>query len=91
MDFWPFIESVPRLNKAGLFLLDNGNLRAVWRGKNKTHVGVEFLGEQDVRYVIFKRRPASEKVYRERGSDSLEGMRERLRDTDLQIALMENV
>ena len=87
-DFWSFVKSMPWAKKAGLFLLDNGNLRAVWKGDDKTHVGLQFLGDQSVRYVIFKQRPAAEKVSRSSGIDTLEGVKEQVRAFG--ITLLEN-
>ena len=58
-DFWQYIRSVPFAQKAGLVLVDNGNLRAVWKGDDESHLGIQFLGNQWVEYVIFKRRPST--------------------------------
>ena len=55
-DFWNFMRSAPFVRKGGLVLMDNGNLRAVWKGDRGTHVGLQFLGSGTVQYVIFKRR-----------------------------------
>ena len=37
-DFWQYIRSVPFAQKAGLVLVDNGNLRAVWKGDDESHL-----------------------------------------------------
>ena len=55
-DFWSFIGSPRFSRRASLALMDNGNLRAVWKGEDASHLGLHFLGEQQVQYVIFKRR-----------------------------------
>ena len=47
-DFWSFFGSIPYACKAGVVLLDNGNLRAVWKGEESTRVGVEFLGGRSI-------------------------------------------
>lgn len=87
-DFWSFVKSIPSARKAGLFLLDNGNLRAVWKGDDKAHIGLQFLGDRSARYVIFKRRPASEKVSRVSGIDTLDGVKKQARAFG--ITLLEN-
>ena len=51
-DFWYFTN--PSLCTAGLVLTHAGNLRAVWKGKDKSRIGVEFQGGKVSRYVIFK-------------------------------------
>lgn len=88
MDFWSFAKSIPLAKKAGLFLLDNGNLRAVWKEDDKTHIGLQFLGDESARYVIFKRRPASGKVSRVAGIDTLGGVKKQVRAFG--ITLLEN-
>ena len=74
-DFWQYIRSAPFAQKAGLVLVDNGNLRAVWKDDDESHFGIQFLGSQWVEYVIFKRRPSTVDVARVAGRDTLEGVR----------------
>ena len=45
-DFWSFVDSAPFANRAGLVLMDNGNLRAVWKGDDSARIGIQFLGRQ---------------------------------------------
>ena len=52
--FWNFIFLVPNVVRGGLYLTEDGNLRAAWNDKTEDHVGIEFLDEQKVLYVIFK-------------------------------------
>ena len=86
-DFWAFMESSGFTNRAGLALMDNGNLRAVWKGADKgadsDHLGVQFLGKQMAEYVIFKRRPDSANVSRVAGIDTLSGIREQVKSFGL--------
>ena len=82
-DFWAFVRSTPFTQEAGLFLQDNGNLRAVWKGNNGSHVGIQFLGSQMAEYVIFKRRSPSGHVSRVAGIDTLEGVKLQIRAFDL--------
>lgn len=74
-DFWAFIRSIPSSQKASLVLWDNGHLRAVWKGAEESHLGLRFLGDQRVEYVIFKRFPAAEKVSRVAGFDTFDGIK----------------
>lgn len=87
-DFWWFVESMPLARKAELVLMDNGNLRAVWKGDDKSHIGLQFLGDRLGEYVIFKRRPHSKQISRVAGIDTLEGLKKQVRAFD--IPLLEN-
>ena len=87
VDFWSFIESISFAQKAGLVLLDNGNLRAVWKDENGSHLGLQFLGNRSVEYVIFKRSQATKDVSRVAGQDTIEGIKRQIRAFDL-TALM---
>lgn len=87
-DFWWFVESMPLARKAELVLMDNGNLRAVWKGDDKTHIGLQFLGNKLGEYVIFKRRPSAKQISRVAGIDTLEGLKKQIRAFD--IPLLEN-
>ncbi len=82
-DFWRFIRSEPFIRKGNLVLLDNGNLRAIWKGEHGTHVGLQFLGDQTVQYVIFKRRAAAGDISRVAGRDSIEGVIRQIAAFDL--------
>ncbi len=50
-DFFDFACTEPRIKAASLVLLDNGNLRAVWRS-GQQEVGVQFYGGGSVQYLI---------------------------------------
>ena len=54
-DFWLFINSIPLIRKGGLVLLDNGDLRALWKDDEGAHIGLQFRGAGEVEYVIFLR------------------------------------
>ena len=82
-DFWNFIRSAPFVRKGGLVLMDNGNLRAVWKGDRGTHVGLQFLGSGTVQYVIFKRRVGALQTSRVSGRDSFDGVRRQINAFDL--------
>ncbi len=83
LDFWTFVESTLLANEAALFLMDNGNLRTVWKGGKGGHVGIQFFGDQQVEYVIFKRRAVNDFVSRVAGHDTLVGVRRLILAFDL--------
>ena len=87
VDFWSFIESISFAQKAGLVLLDNGNLRAVWKGENGSYLGLQFLGNRLVEYVIFKRRQATKYVSRVAGRDTIEGIKKQILASDLTVLM----
>ena len=74
-DFYCFIKSAPSTRRASLVLLDNGNLRAVWSGKDGSHVGIQFRGDQSASFVIFASRPSKSGVSRVSGKDTLDGLK----------------
>lgn len=82
-DFWSFFKSMPFLRKAGVILMDNGNLRAVWRDEHKNRLGLQFLGDQSVEYVIFKRRQGAKEISRAAGFDTLNGFKKQIHAFDL--------
>lgn len=73
-DFQAFVTGNPSWRKAALGLMDNGNLRAVWKGDDGSHLGLQFLGGQFGEYVIFKRRSETMPVSRVSGVDTLDGV-----------------
>ena len=82
-DFWSFVRLGDPDRRAGVMLLDNGNLRAVWKGDDSTRVGIQFLGGGRAEYVIFKRRPVTTDISRVAGSDTLEGVQRQIHAFDL--------
>ena len=55
--FWRFFERHPFGAQPGFVLLDNGNLRATWGDMKPTHIGLQFLPNDQIQYVIFARPP----------------------------------
>ena len=82
-DFWHFVNSPPAAGKGSLVLLDNGNLRALWKGEATGQLGVQFLGGGMAEYVIFRRRPEAEKVSQAAGLDTLDGVKRLIDAFDL--------
>lgn len=52
-DFLIFIRSVPNLNYPGVVMTYEGNIRAEWTKSRNKHFALEFLGDGDIRFVIF--------------------------------------
>ncbi len=82
-DFWTFLSAHDFFSKGKLFLLDNGNLRAVWKSETGDQIGLQFLGNEAIQYVLFKHRPRAEKISRGAGRDTLDGIRDQIAALDL--------
>ncbi len=86
-DFWHFIRTAPHFRKGNLVLIDNGNLRAVWKNKAGDHLGLQFLGEKMLQYVIFRRRSANSSISRVSGRDTFTGVMRQINAFDLESLL----
>ena len=65
-----FFGNNPLIRLSHLALLENGNLRAVWKGADASHIGLQFLNNGLIQYVLFKRRRANLPVSRACGRDT---------------------
>ena len=86
-DFWAFMKLQPFVKKGLLAAVDNGNLRAVWKGEHGTHIGLQFLGNRKVQYVIFKRRTPGGEISRVAGYDTLDGVKRQIHAFNLEPLL----
>ena len=84
-DFWAFVGTLPAARKASLVLTDDGNLRAVWKDGPEGHLGLQFLGDGQVQYVIFKQRRGDTTISRVAGVDSFADIKIRIDDFGLNI------
>ena len=82
-DFWAFVESLPSSRQANLVLCDNGNLKAVWRDGKGALFGIQFMGNGQGEYVIFKRRQGSTQTSRVAGIDAFQGIKNQINVFDL--------
>ena len=82
-DFWRFMGAQGFSRRAGLVLLDNGNLRAVWRDNAGSNVGLEFMGDGTVLYVMFKPYPDGRETTREADIAAFDAAVDKLRELDL--------
>ena len=55
-DFWDFVRRYPFTEPGQVVVTSEGHLRLVWKGGDEAHMGIRFLGDLRVRYVIFNRR-----------------------------------
>ena len=81
--FLEFLEKNPLIRRGRLVLMENGNLRAVWKGGNGAHIGLQFLDNRSIQYVIFKQRKPSGPVSRVTGRDTMEGISRQIDAFDL--------
>ena len=86
-DFWDFVRSTSYLRRASLAVMNNGNIRAVWKAEDSSHLGIHFLGDGEVQYVIFRLRSYGRRVSRVAGSDTLSGIKNQIAAFDL-VSLM---
>ena len=77
-DFWLFILTEHRFRRGSLVLIDNGNLRLMWKDDQGTQLGLQFLGDELVQYVVFKRRRATKHISRVAGRDALDGVKRQI-------------
>jgi hypothetical protein len=82
-DFWSFVALWPTLREPGLILMDNGNLRAVWRNAVREQVALEFRGDRRVHFVFFARRPEGPPMARSAGEDSIARIGEKIAGDNL--------
>lgn len=68
-DLDKFICDIRPVKRPFLFLHENGNLRAVWRNEKSEQIGLEFLGNGAVQFVIFASRAGRSDMARINGVD----------------------
>ena len=86
-DFWSFLKSESFGCEAEMVLLDNGNLRVIWDDEDDNHIGLQFLGNGRLQYVIFRRQKGSSHVSRVAGRDTFKGVRRRMRLFEIESLL----
>jgi hypothetical protein len=77
-DLRQFIQSVGVTKGPAIFLLDNGNIRALWRSLDGQQVGLQFLGGRRTQFVIFAWRENPRMMTRVTGIDSIVQTRARI-------------
>jgi hypothetical protein len=71
-EFQAFIRETGSRARPSLFLNDNGNLRALWKNDRHEQVGLQFLGESNIQFVIFKQRKGVLGMARVAGIDAMD-------------------
>ena len=85
--FVEFLKNNPRIRRGRLVLMENGNLRAVWKGEKEAHIGLQFINNRSIQYVIFTRREPQSPVSRVSGRDTLDGIKRQIEAFDLDSVL----
>ena len=80
-DFRLFVGHIWPSNRAQLILTDDGNLRAIWK-EHPSRLGLEFTGDRQVIYVVFKRSYPIEEVSRLSGEASFTQIVELIKEWD---------
>lgn len=82
-DFWLFINSIPLIRKGGLVLLDNGDLRALWKDDDGARIGLQFRGAGEVEYVIFSRSLPAREEKHQYGRGNFDLVKNQIREYNL--------
>ena len=85
--FLDFLKCNLLIQRGHLFLLENGNLRAVWKGEGASRIGLQFLENGYIQYVLFKQRQADLPVSRAYGRDTPLGVHAQISALGLDEAL----
>ena len=85
--FSEFRKGNPLMRRGRLVLMENGNLRAVWKSENEAHIGLQFINNRSIQYVIFTRREPQSPVSRVSGRDTLDGIKRQIEAFDLDSVL----
>ena len=88
--FRSFVSQYPDMARGRLVLMENGNFRATWQGDRDTHLGLQFLPDGLIQYVIFTRRPYSDTISRVYGRDTPDGTRRQMEAFDLHNRITRN-
>lgn len=88
-DFWLFVRTEHDIRKGNVVLIDNGNLRMMWKDRQDSQLGLQFLGNNEIQYVIFKQRHNARHVSRVAGRDTFEGVKRQIAAFDLNSMLYE--
>jgi hypothetical protein len=64
-------------------LLDNGNFRILWDSDDGRQIGLQFLGDDSVQFVLFAKRDGVAQLSRSAGRDTVDGVVRQIRGLDL--------
>lgn len=77
-DFWEFIDTPLISRKAELVFIGEGNIRAIWEDEDDNFLGLHFLGNRKIIYVIFKQHPDGKDTTIETGVESFGGTKKKI-------------
>lgn len=66
-----------------LSLLDNGNFRILWDAEDGRQIGLQFLGDDAVQFVLFTKREGADLLSRSAGRDTMDGVVRQIRGLGL--------
>jgi len=89
INFSCFVILEPNIKRGSLVLIDNGNLFAEWQSCEGAKLGLEFLGDGMIQYVIFKNRKSALESSRIYGRDTFEEVRHQIKAFNLGSLLYE--
>lgn len=88
-NFTNFLEKYPKLAHADLVLLENGNLRAIWKGQNGAEIGLQFLKDSRIQYVLFNKFGTNTAGLRPYGRGGFEETMNQIKKFDLDSIMFE--
>ena len=83
IDLWSLLDTLEFKKRPYLFLLDNGNLRALWKNDEGEQIGIQFFGQDLIQYVLFSLRMPGRIMARTSGRDTLPNIRRQIGAFDL--------
>ncbi len=89
-NFLEFYKRNLLLKYERLVLMENGNLRAVWKGKQGEHIGFQFLQDGFIQFVIFKKRDSNSVVSRIYGRDTVDGIMNLIKAFEIKNIILNN-
>jgi hypothetical protein len=81
LTFLSFVRRYRPLRKPALALLDNGNIRAMWKNAGGEQVGLQFREEDSIQFVLFKL--VHGRLLSDAGRQTFDGLVERLKTEGL--------
>lgn len=77
-DFQEFMKLAAPTRRPSIFLLHNGNVRALWLNDQGEQVGLQFMGDGEIQFVMFVRR--AQIIARDHGTEELSAMLAKIRN-----------
>ena len=77
-DFWEFINTPLISRQAELVFIGEGNIRAIWEDEDENFLGLHFLGNRRIIYVIFKQHPSGKDTTMDTGIESFRGTKKKI-------------